>query len=230
VTWNADYGYDLSPATRLTAGIGTGFRAPSAEERFGFGGNPDLQPETSRNLELGLRQRLNATQNLTVSVFRNNLDNLIQYAVTPSNLNGSNQNIESARVHGLEAEYQFTRQVWSWRTGVIFQRPENLDTDSLLLRRAERTLTTAFDWHDDTTSYGVHLIATGPRNDLDFNTGAPLTDAGYVLTGITVRQQFTHGFSASASVENLFDVHYQTAAGYNTAGRSLFLRLDYASE
>lgn len=227
ITWNADYGYDLTTDTRMTAGAGTGFRAPSAEERFGFGGNPDLQPETSRNMELGLRQKLGTTQNLTLSVFRNNLDNLIQYVVTPSNLNGGNENIASARVHGLEAEYQFTRSTWSWRTGVIFQRPENLDTGKLLLRRAERTLTTAFDWHDDMTSFGVHFIATGPRNDLDYNTGAPLTDAGYVLTGVTLRRQLGRGFSASGSLENLFDVHYQTAAGYNTAGRSLFVRLEY---
>ncbi|MGH8371187.1 MAG: TonB-dependent receptor domain-containing protein [Gammaproteobacteria bacterium] len=229
-TWNADYGYDLTSATRLTAGAGTGFRAPSAEERFGFGGNPALHPETSRNIELGLRQNFSATQNLTVSVFRNNLDNLIQYTVTPSNPFGINENIASARVHGLEAEYQFTRQSWSWRTAVIFQRPENLDTGNLLLRRAERTLTTALDWHSDRTSIGVHLIATGPRNDLDFNTGAPLTDAGYVLTGATLRQQLGDNFSISGGVENLFGVHYQTAAGYNTAGRSLFVRLNYASE
>lgn len=230
VTWNADYGYDLTSATRLTAGAGTGFRAPSAEERFGFGGNPALHPETSRNIELGLRQNLSATQHLTVSVFRNNLDNLIQYIVTPGNPLGINENIASARIRGLELDYLCTRQAWSWRTGAIFQRPENLDTGTLLLRRAERTLTTALDWHDDRTSIGVHLIATGPRDDLDFNTGAPLTDAGYVLTGITLRQQLGHGFSVSGSVENLFDVHYQTAAGYNTAGSSLFVRLDYASE
>ncbi|MGH8369975.1 MAG: TonB-dependent receptor domain-containing protein, partial [Gammaproteobacteria bacterium] len=191
---------------------------------------PDLQPETSRNLELGLRQQLGLTQDLTLSMFRNNLDDLIQYTVTPSNPFGINENIASARVQGLEAEYCWTQESWSWRTGLIFQRPENLDTGDLLLRRAEHTLTTAFDWHSGDTSFGANLIASGPRADLDFNTGAPLTDAGYVLTGVTLRQQLGRGFAISGSVENLFDIQYQTAAGYNTAGRSLFLRLDYASE
>ncbi|HEX6549640.1 MAG TPA: TonB-dependent receptor [Gammaproteobacteria bacterium] len=229
VTWNTDYGYDLTRTSRLTAGAGTGFRAPSAEERFGFGGNPDLQPETSRNLELGLRQSLSATQNLGLSVFRNNLDNLIQYVVTPGNLNGENRNIASARVHGLEADYQLSLQSWSWRSSVIFQRPENLDTGTLLLRRAERTLTSAVEWHDDRTSVEANFIATGPRNDLDFNTGSPVTDAGYVLTGITLRQQLGHGFAVTGSLTNLFDVKYQTAAGYNSAGRAMFVRLDYVS-
>ncbi|MBU6421327.1 MAG: TonB-dependent receptor [Gammaproteobacteria bacterium] len=227
ITWNADYGYDLTADTRLTAGAGTGFRAPSANERFGFGGNPDLQPETSQNLELGLRQKISDDQSLTLSTFRNNLDNLIEFVVTPSNLNGENQNVDRARVRGLEAGYQLTQRTWSWRTNLIFQKPEDLQTGTLLLRRAERTLTTAFDWHDEPTSFGVHLIATGPRSDLDFNTGAPVTDAGYVLAGFTARRALGHGFAISGNLENLFDTHYQTANGYNTAGRSLFLRLEY---
>ncbi|MGA9852259.1 MAG: TonB-dependent receptor [Gammaproteobacteria bacterium] len=227
-TWNADYGYDLTDDTRLTAGAGTGFRAPSAEERYGYGGNPDLQPETSQNLEVGLRQKISDAQSFTLSAFQNKLDNLIEFVVTPSNLNGENENIARARVRGLELGYTLAPQSsWSWRTNLIFQQPENVDTNSLLLRRSERTLTTALDWHNDSTSFGVHLIATGPRNDLDFNTGTPVTDAGYLLSGVTVRQQLSHGFAVSGSLENLFDVHYQTASGYNTAGRSLFLRLEY---
>ena len=230
LTWNADYGYDLTEVTRLTAGAGTGFRAPSANERFGFGGNPNLQPETSQNLELGLRQKISDDQSLTLSVFRDKLDNLIEFVVTPSNLNGENQNIARARVRGLEAGYSLTEQSWSWRTDAIFQKPENLNTGTLLLRRAERTLTTALDWRGDATSFGVHLIATGRRSDLDFNTGQPVTDAGYVLAGFTARCAISHGFAVSASLENLFDTRYQTAAGYNTAGRSLFIRLAYNSD
>ncbi len=229
LTWNADYAYDVSDATRLTAGAGTGFRAPSATELYGFGGNPDLQPETSQNFEVGLRQKLSDSQSLTLSAFQDKLDNLIQYVVTPGNLNGENENIASARVRGLEAGYELTLSAWYWRSDVIFQQPENLDTDTLLLRRSERTLTTALNWHDDTTSIGAHLIVSGPRDDVDFNTGAPVTDAGYMLAGVTLRQQLGHGFAVSGSLENLFDIQYQTAAGYNQAGRSLFVNLSYAS-
>ncbi len=229
LTWNADYGYDLTADTRFTAGAGTGFRAPSATERFGFGGNPNLQPETSRNLEVGVHQKIGDTQSITLSAFQNKLDNLIEFVVTPSNLNGENQNIARARVRGLEAGYQLTQHSWSWRTNLIFQQPENRDTGTLLLRRSERTLTTALDWYNDHTSLGAHLIVTGPRNDLDFNTGAPVTDAGYVLAGVTLRQRLGHGFAISGSLENLLDTHYQTAAGYNTAGRSLFVRVEYQS-
>ena len=181
-------------------------------------------------MEVGLQQKINDAQSLTLSAFQNKLDNLIEFVVTPDNLNGENENVDRARVRGLESGYQLTQQSWSWRTNVIFQQPEDLDTGNLLLRRSERTLTTALDWHDDATSFGVHLIVAGPRNDLDFNTGAPVADAGYVLAGVTLRQELGHGFAVSGSLENLLDTHYQTAAGYNTTGRSLSVRLEYNSK
>jgi vitamin B12 transporter len=164
-----------------------------------------------------------------LSAFQNKLDNLIQFVITPSNLNGENENIASARVRGVEAGYQLKLGSWDWRNNVIFQQPENLDTGTLLLRRSERTFTTSLNWHNDTTSFGAHIIATGPRDDLDFNTGAPVTDAGYLLAGISVRQKLVHGLAVSASLENLLDMHYQTAAGYNSAGRSIFIRLEFNS-
>jgi len=64
---------------------------------------------------------------------------------------------------------------------------------------------------------------------LDFNTGAPVTDAGYVLVGVTLREKLGHGIAVTGSLENLLDTQYQTAAGYNTAGRSLFVSLEYNS-
>ena len=54
-TWNVEYGVDVGAATRLVASAGTAFRAPDATDRFGFAGNPMLEPEESRNYELGLR-------------------------------------------------------------------------------------------------------------------------------------------------------------------------------
>ncbi len=48
----------LGGATLLYGLAGTGFRAPDATDRYGFGGNPALEPERSRNLEVGVRHRL----------------------------------------------------------------------------------------------------------------------------------------------------------------------------
>ncbi|HEY5308565.1 MAG TPA: TonB-dependent receptor, partial [Casimicrobiaceae bacterium] len=53
-TGGISLGYRLSPAWRVTAGASTGFKAPSFNDLYypGFS-NPNLVPETSKNMELG---------------------------------------------------------------------------------------------------------------------------------------------------------------------------------
>ena len=233
LTWNVDYGYDLDALTKLTAGAGTAFRAPTATERFGFDGNPNLQPETSQNLELGVRRKLTDTQELSVSVFRNDLDDLIVFQPMPTVSNpfaGENENVDRARVKGIEFSHVLSLASWDWRNDLIFQDPQDLVTNTTLLRRAKRSLTSNLSWHDDLTSASLNLLFTGQRSDVDFNTGAPVTDAGYVLTSVSLHRELGEGFGLLLRFENLFDVRYQTADGYNTAGRSLFLQLEYAAQ
>jgi len=233
-TWNADYGYDLSNSSKLTAGAGTAFRAPTTEELHdAFAGNDTLKPETSQNLELGLRQKFDASRSLSVSLFRDKLDDLIVFdptPVPPKYLFGRNQNVGSARVEGIEAEYLLTAGNWSWRSDAILQNPEDLDKHTWLLRRARRTLTTGLDWHDDLTTVGLDLLLTGPRSDIAFSDGTPVTDGGYALLGVSLHRELGAGFAGLIRVDNLLDARYETANGYNTAGRSLFLQLEYHSK
>ena len=232
VTWNADYGYDWSAATKLTAGAGTGFHAPTAEDRFGFGGKPDLLPETSRNLELGLREKLGGGATFTLAAFRNTLDDLIVFnpaAVSAQNPFGTNENVGHARVEGLELGYELNVTSWSWRTDAILQNPENLDSDTTLVRRARRSLTTNLTWHDDMTSAGINLLLSGPRNDIGFSSGTSVTDGGYLLADVSLHRSLGDGFALLARIDNLLDARYQTANGFNTAGRSLFISLEYES-
>jgi vitamin B12 transporter len=98
-----------------------------------------------------------------------------------------------------------------------------------LIRRAKRTLTSSLDWHDDRTSAGLNLLLTGPRDDIDFNTGASTTDGGYALLGASVHRELAYGFAVLLRIDNLLDTRYQVASGYNTARRSLFLQLEYHS-
>ena len=225
-TWSTDYGYDLSDATKLTAGIGTGFRAPSAAERFGFDGNPDLKPETSRNLEAGLRQKFGSTQEFDANLFQDQLDDLILFVPTGF-FTGQLENVGHARIRGVELSYLQSGEPWSWRSDVIFQDPRDTDTDTTLIRRAKRTLTSSLDWHDGRTRIGLTLLLTGRRQDGDFTTGAPVTDAGYGLLGASLYQDLGGGFGLLVRLDNLLDKQYQQVNGYNTAGRSLFLELEY---
>jgi vitamin B12 transporter len=70
------------PAIALTASLGTAFRAPDATDRFGFGGDPDLDPETGRSVRARGYATRSTHQNLALTPFRTKIDDLILFTVT----------------------------------------------------------------------------------------------------------------------------------------------------
>ena len=60
-TGSAAYAYDFAQHWRVSASAGTAFRAPTLFHRFSQYGKADLEPESSRNVELGLRYSAGAT-------------------------------------------------------------------------------------------------------------------------------------------------------------------------
>ncbi|WP_154222687.1 TonB-dependent receptor plug domain-containing protein [Marinicella rhabdoformis] len=79
--YNAAASYQINDAFRIKAAVGTGSKAPSFIERFGytpnsFLGNPDLKPEESQSWELGLEYQYDANR-FSVVYFDQNLENEI---------------------------------------------------------------------------------------------------------------------------------------------------------
>ncbi len=62
----------------LRGTIGTGYRVPSFEERFGFAGDPTFQPEESLGGDIALTQTFE-NGFVEAAIFRNEIDNLIQF-------------------------------------------------------------------------------------------------------------------------------------------------------
>ncbi len=222
-TWNAEYGLDVGAGTRVIFLAGTAFRAPDSTDRFGFGGNPDLDPESSRNLEVGVHQQLGANQLITLNAFRNDIDDLIEFVVTdPVTFEGQNQNIDRVRIEGLELAYQIRAADWSLRAEAIAQNPRDLTNHEPLLRRAKRSgtvsLTKAFGLHE----FGLDMLMTGAREDFG---GVRLEP--YTLLNLYGRFALTPAWSVQVRLENALDEQYELASTYNTAGRSLFVATRY---
>lgn len=215
-TWDAGYGYRLSATTRLTASAGTAFRAPDSSDRFGFGGDPDLEPEESLNFEIGLRHRLSPAQRLSLSLFHNDIDDLITF--TDSQMS----NIGKARIRGIEAGYGFAAGGWRAALEAIIQDPENRDSGNQLPRRAKRSLTASLGYDAGSWQLGADLLATSRRKDSDFSDTEL---AGYGLVNLTAAMRLAPAWTLRARVENLFDQDYTLAEGFNTAERSYFLQL-----
>ena len=109
LTWNAEFGAAFGSGTRVTLSGGKAFRAPDSTDRFGFGGNPDLHPEVSEQVEISVRQKLGERQQLSLSAFDNHIRDLINYVVIDfDTFDGENRNVDRARIKGVELGYQFT--------------------------------------------------------------------------------------------------------------------------
>jgi vitamin B12 transporter len=219
-TWDGEYGYHFSPRTRISAAVGTAFRAPDATDRFGFGGDPTLRPETSRNIELGLHHRLNSQQSLALSAFDNRIKNLIEYDLASNKL----MNIGRARIRGIEASYDVQARPWGAHIEAIVQNPRDEVSGEQLARRAKSSLTASLFYDAGRYRVGADWLATGKRKDSPFSD---VFNAGYGLLTLTAQTQLGKAWTLQGRLENVTDQPYTLADGYNTAGRSLYVELRY---
>jgi vitamin B12 transporter len=231
-TWNAEYGFSLTPDTLLIASAGTAFRAPSATDRFGFGGTANLLPESSRNFEVGIKRRLGESQLVTFAAFQDTINDLIMFVSDPRNLiyGGENQNIDRARIRGLEASWELHKDPWSLRAEASLQDPRNLSHDagdSELLRRTKHSFTVSASRRVGRGELGVDLRESGAREDLDVVTAAPARDGGYLLAAFTGKLSITPAWSVAARLDNAFNHRYELANGYNTSGRAATISTRY---
>ena len=229
-TWNAEYGYSLTTDTLLTMSAGTAFRAPSATDRFGFGGNPELLPESSRNFEVGIKSRIVANQQVTFAAFQDTIDDLIIFVNDPTNLlyGGENENVDRARIRGLEASWELHADPWSVSAEASLQDPRDLVDGTPLLRRTKHSFTLSGARAIGRGEVGVDLLLSGPRPDIDVVTGNPVQDGGYLLAGLRAKLNLTPAWSVTARLDNALNRHYELANGYNTAARSASIATRYA--
>ena len=210
-TWEASYGYTFNEHLNVFASAATAFRAPSAPDLYGYGGNPDLKAEDARNIELGIKYRISSDQAVTATAFHNDIDNLVEFVeVEPFVYQG--RNVARARTQGVELTHEATWGAVSWQTSVALQSAKNRDTGARLLRRAQRSLTSRI-YHDlGRLGYGFEFIAQSDKRDF----GADI--AGYGIVNATLRYQLAPAWVVEGKVLNLFDNDYEQVAGYNTQG------------
>jgi vitamin B12 transporter len=226
VTWNAEAGVGLGD-TRLSVSAGKAFRAPDSTDRFGFGGNPDLEPEVSRQFQVMVRQKLGERQQLTLAAFDNRIDDLIEYVITDfTTFDGQNRNVARARIKGVELGWQFSGEAWRARTGLTFQDPRDETTDERLLRRSRESLMVAVSRDVGPLDVGIDVAAYGNRKDFGFPDNVTLDS--YALVNATVRYRLSDALTLQGRLENAFDEDYVLVEGYRTDGRSYTIGVRYS--
>jgi len=217
-TWNAEYAFSINEDWILQWGIGRAFRAPDATDRFGFGGSPDLAPETSDELQFGIRYQSAGPHALSLEVYRNDIDDLIEFDLETFTL----RNIAQAEIRGAELGWEYAGDIYSVKASLVRQTANNPADGVRLLRRAEEKATLSLVRELGEHRIGVTILASGDREDFG---GVKLP--GYALVNLTGQLAVGEQWRLNARVENLFDREYETAAGFRMQELSAFLELRY---
>lgn len=218
LTWNLGGGFDVTDRLTLQANAGRAFRAPDATDRFGFGGNPDLDAETAQQFELRAIYRLDNGWRLSLEAWRNEIENLIEFDFVTFTL----VNIDEATIEGVTADARWVNELWQVELTANYQDPRNDTTGNRLLRRARASASARVS-----RRFGDHSVDLSVRtNDARRDFGGTRL-AGYGLASIAGRFMLSENLSLTARVDNLTDTRYETAAGFNQLGRTTTLQVRY---
>ncbi|MFL0796214.1 MAG: TonB-dependent receptor [Cellvibrionaceae bacterium] len=231
-TYNAAVGFELDEQHRLIVSHGTAFKAPTFNDLYwpvsiyAFG-NPDVQPETSSNVEVELRGSYDDLS-WSIAAFKNDIKDLIDWApsdpndpwsaITPSNIN-------EAEILGCEVSVKTDVLGWALSSSLTYLEPRNETNDQILIRRAKSTLALQLGRSFGPINLNLDWKAQSHRYDDPSNT---LRLAGYGIVGVNLGYRISEDLSVQLDLDNLFDKDYQLAAGYNTEGFQSKLSATYA--
>lgn len=238
VTYRAAGAAPLGARTRLRASIGTAFREPTFLENFGGAfviGNPDLEPERSLGIDVGVEHRVSEAATVSATYFSNSFRDLIDYAFSETEPNFFNvARTRSAGVelearatlplgfHGdLAATYLETRVV---EPGSSPSATATFAPGARLLRRPMHTVSAGFGYRDQRGAVDLRASRVGAREDNyfapDFTVRrvalAPYTRADVSAEVALLPAARARGAAwVTLRVENAFDARYTDAAGFN---------------
>ena len=228
-TGAAGYGYEFGNDLRVTASIGTSFRAPTFNELYFPGyGLATNKPEKGRNREVGLRYDGNGYK-LDATYFHNRLtDMIVSSTPCPDGRNGGRgscaYNVNEATLEGFSLAGSTRLMDVNLRASLDWQDPRDDTTGRQLARRAKKHANFAADYVMGQLKSGAELTVSGDRFD-----NAPNTNrlGGYGLLNLYTTYQFTPDWSLLLRVNNVADKNYEVARNYGTSGRTWFASLRY---
>jgi vitamin B12 transporter len=217
-TGSLDLNWQLVPSWALTAGYGTGFRAPSFNDLYYPGySNPNLQPERSHTARLGTNWTMGPWTS-SVTGFRTRSQDLITL-----DANYIPQNISRAEVVGAEWQLGWHASGWIVNASSTWLSTRDLKTGTSLPRQPKWS--GHLDLDRQIGLWDTGLTIRGQTQTHEVN--ATQINNGFATADLRLSYQFAPNWHAEAKLTNITNRAYQTAYGYNQAGRGGFLTIRY---
>ncbi len=220
IAWGLGFGDGL----RVYASAGTAFKAPSYNELYfpGFG-NPRLDPEQARSLEVGLKQSAGWGR-WTLAAFGSDVDDLIAF----DSATFLPQNIALARLAGVEGSLLLRRAGWRLEQSLTWLDAQDRSPGAArgreLPRRPSLSGRTTVGWSDERWDLGISAQFAGRRFD-DLANRQPL--GSYAVVDLTGGWRLSPSTELQLRFANVFDRQYETAYLYPSLGREAFVTVRY---
>jgi vitamin B12 transporter len=242
-TWQAAASWQASPTLRLRGSVGTGSKAPTFTERYGyfqdlFAGNPGLVPESSTGWELGLdiSSRDNRAM-LQLAWFEQNLEDEIDgFVFDPDTFmyTARNKPYESQRT-GIEAVLEFTpMEAFRLAASYTYTDATERGAGGEQLREVRRPRHTASlfatcYFADKRGSVSLNVNYNGAQQDVYFSPVTFVSERvamdAYTVADLAASWQLTNALELTGRVSNLLDTEYEEVLGFVRPGRAVYAGL-----
>lgn len=223
LSWNVEGLRNLNSQWKMGLSRGSSFRSPVSSELYGFGGNIFLEPEINSSSEINIK-RIRKNSRLNISVFKNNVTNLIDFDYQDYVL----KNITQTTNKGLEIRYKLLGNDWDINFTFRAQDPKDNQGEQLL-RRSKKSASFSLTKNINGFTTSFNFSAFGKRKDF-----GDIRLPGYGLSNLSTSWVINKKLKFSLKLENVFDKDYFTAATSNAfylnQGRSVWMRLNYEFE
>lgn len=218
--------YDPHTTLILRASVGNGYRAPTFKELYlrfdnpsvGYTvrGNDQLTPEHALSYQLSLNWTISSPLSLHLNLFRNDIDDRIDFALVESGSAGNLdryqlKNISKAYTQGIESELSF--RIWpviELRAGYRFLDAQDVSANRPLSGRARNQINGTMNLQHPSSGISMSTIIlwTGERPFYLENEGDDArreTADAYVNLVVTVGWKLNRVLSLTMRGENLLD-------------------------
>ena len=225
------YAYRPSEEWRLRVGAGTAFKAPTFNDLYAidptgfFIPNPNLRPERSRSKEAGVNYQVGANR-FSATYFDNRISDVIVFVSDPVTFVGTVENLDSARIKGVELGYQGSVAGLRANASLTLQDPIDEATGLMLPRRAKEFGSLALSRTSGSWTLGGEVVASSARFDQAGEAEGSRMH-GYGLLNLTAVYALDREWLIRVRWNNVFDREYELARNFNTPGSNVFVAVQY---
>ena len=227
-TGNVGWSRPFAKNWSLLANYGTAFKAPSFNDLFFpstafFASNPNLKPESSETVEIGIKANYNKI-NWNANMYQTEIKNLISFVTSPTTFFTNMVNVGKSKITGIETGLDITMGRWMLQTNISILNPENESTGKKLRRRASKFANVRLVGKLNKFIVHASVQASGRRFE-DAENDQKL--AGFALVNLRLDYKFTKHLTVSSKVNNVGNKKYQTVRNFNSLDQLFFVSLAY---